>query len=272
MLQIPPARQSSESQRLARASTAAFQSADRVTDPVDKADALERAQDAAELSALAAAYTYLQRAVGLIALALPFLLVGLNYFFFQHDVKGSISEYYYTPVGSVFVGSMCALAVFFLSYNHRPLPHYELDNIVSNVACIAALGVAFFPTARSASHATSGERVVAVVHLVSAAILFVSLAYFSLFLFRKRQGSDTGPRKRWRNRIYTACGVVIVVAVVGVPVANALSWPVLLPLEWVAVFAFSVSWLVKGGLLPFLNDPPMAQSPAPPAIGLAPRG
>jgi hypothetical protein len=65
---------------------------------------------------------------------------------------------------------------------------------------------------------------------------------------------------------------VIVVAVVGVPVANALSWPVLLPLEWVAVFAFSVSWLVKGGLLPFLNDPPMAQSPAPPAIGLAPRG
>ena len=110
-----------------------FRAADAAPDPSEKDDRLRAAQRAAEQSALAAAYTYLQRAVGVIALMLPIVLVGVNFVFFDHDVKGSISEYYYTPVGSVFVGSLCALAVFFLSYNHRPLPNYKVDNYLSSI-------------------------------------------------------------------------------------------------------------------------------------------
>jgi hypothetical protein len=272
MFRIPPAKQMSESARLADRSRAEFRAADAAPDPGEKDDRLRAAQRAAEQSALAAAYTYLQRAVGVIALMLPIVLVGMNLVFFDHDVKGSISEYYYTPVGSVFVGSLCALAVFFLSYNHRPLPNYKVDNYLSTAASIAALGVAFFPTTNNAAVATDAEKAVAVVHLVCAAILFSLLAVFSLVLFRLGGGA-AGPRKTLRNRVYLVCGIVIAVAIIGVPVSNLFSWHLLLVLESVAVFAFSFSWLVKGGVFAFLNDPIVAATtpkPKPdPVVGVS---
>jgi hypothetical protein len=103
----------------------------------------------------------------------------------------------------------------------------------------------------------------AVVHLVCAATLFSLLAVFSLVLFRLGNES-AGSRKALRNRIYLACGIVIAGAVVGVPVSNIFSWHLLLILESIAVFAFSLSWLVKGGVFPFLNDTVAASASANP--------
>ena len=96
--------------------------------------------------------------MGLIGFSLPIVLVAGNSLLFDGDVKGSISSYYYTPMRGVFVGSLCVLAVFFLSYQHRPLPNFRWDNIVSTCASLAALGVAFFPTASQAQNASGGER------------------------------------------------------------------------------------------------------------------
>src|SRR5947209_1663685 len=109
-----------ESRRLAEESAAAFEGARDSNDQAERerlfADGLAKAHD----SELAAAYTYLQLAVGIIAVLLPGSLV-LGHYLFGGKLLGSISAYYYTHMGNVFVGSLCALAVFFLSYNYRPL-------------------------------------------------------------------------------------------------------------------------------------------------------
>lgn len=263
MLDIPNPRQFSESERLAKQSEAAFRAADRTADPAHKEKQLDDARRAAELSALAAAYTYLQRAVGFIAFFLPIVLVAGNLLFFEGRIRGSISAYYYTPLGGVFVGGLCALAVFFLSYNYRALPGFNWDRLLSNIASIAALGVAFFPTASEADEAAGGASVIAVLHLVFAGILFVLLAVFALFLFRKTD-DETNVWKQRRNSVYMTCGIIIAIAIVGVPVSNLLSLHLLLVLESIAVFAFGFSWLVKGGVVWFLNDPPRpAAEPTP---------
>jgi len=169
-------------------------------------------------------------------------------------------------MGDVFVGALCALAVFFLSYNYKPLPGFNLDNKLSTLAAIAALGVAFFPTTSDASIATQSEQVVGRVHLAFAGLLFTLLAVFALFLFPKSGGAKTAAKKQ-RNIVYRTCGVIIIAAMVMVPVSNVLDPPAWLHaffwLETICVVAFGISWLVKGGFLGILAD----KSPTPVPAG-----
>jgi hypothetical protein len=252
--------QPSEAGRLAEQSTEAFRAANSSHDAGFKAQKLDEAQSLAADSALAAAYTHLQKAVGLIAFLLPFVVAIGNFPFDGIGLKGSISAYYYTPMGRVFVGSLCALGVFFLSYNYRPLPKFELDNTLSTFACIAAVGVAFLPTASNAVTASGDEKVVAFVHLLCAGSLFALLAIFSLFLFTKTDSAGTPtPEKAQRNRLYRTCGGIIVGSCLLVVVSNLVrpprAWHALFWLESIGVVAFGVSWLVKGGFLGILADP-----------------
>jgi len=66
-------------------------------------------------------------------------------------------------------------------------------------------------------------------------------------------------RKRQRNRLFRACGLVIAASIVLVLVSNAVDppseWHTLLWLEMICVVAFGVSWLVKSGFLGLLADP-----------------
>lgn len=218
-------------------------------------------------SELAAAYKYLQRAVGLIAVLLPLVLAIGNFVFGGNELRGSISDYYYTPMGNVFVGSLCALAVFFLSYNYRPLPMFELDNILSTAASLAALGVAFFPTTDDGATSSQGEKVVAFVHLACAGVLFSLLAIFALFLFtRTRDKMSMTAEKKHRNVLYRTCGWIIVASILLVIVANIAkppsSWHTLFWLETISVVAFGISWLVKSGFLGILADPTPTASAA----------
>jgi hypothetical protein len=264
----------SEAQRLAEASTKAFISAKIVrADTGQQAEALASAQELAGLSALAEAYQYLQRVVGIIAVSLP-PVVALGNLAFGGEMKGSISAYYYTRMGNVFVGSLCALAVFFLSYNYKPLPGFELDHLLARFASAAAVGVALFPTTSDAANASGGEKTVAVVHLICAGTLFLLLAFFSLFLFTKSDESKPmSDQKRRRNLVYRTCGIIITAAIVLVGVSNIVTPPSSLHslfwLETIAVIAFGVSWLVKGGFLGILADPPRP-APVPPTPSPSP--
>ncbi len=245
---------------LALESSSAFRAADATDDKEKKDCLLREAQDLAGHSALADAYAYLQKAVGLIAVTLPFVVAIGHELSGGHGLRGSISSYYYTHMGNYFVGSLFALGVFFLSYNYRPLPKYQLDNYLSNVAGVMAVGVALFPTASDAARASGGAQVVAVLHLVFACTLFVLLAVFSLFLFTKTDDrQNMTPEKRRRNLLYRICGVTIAIALVLVVVTEGFkppnSWHALFWLESVAVIAFGVSWLVKGEFLGVLADP-----------------
>src|SRR6266540_1880908 len=260
--------QASEAGRLAQKSAEAFElAAEAAADPGFKETKLEEARELAGDSTLAAAYTHLQQIVGVIALLLPFVLVLGNRLLSGDELESSISAYYHTRMGDVFVGALCALAIFFLSYNYKPLPGFNLDNKLSTLAAITALGVAFFPTTSDASVASQSEQVVGRVHLACAALLFGLLAVFALFLFPKTGGAPMTPAKQRRNVVYRTCGGIIIGAIVLVGVSNLVdppdSWHAFFWLETICVVAFGVSWLVKGGFLGVLADhKPTAPTPA----------
>lgn len=250
----------SESLRLNAESEAWAQVAATTTDPVEAEAAKQVAKEKAGDAQLAAAYTYLQRTVGLIAISLPPALVAIDYAF-GGTLRGSISAYYYTRAGNVFVGALCALAVFFLSYNYEPLQLFKTDSLLSKGAFVAAVCVAIFPTASRAVVADGGERLVSTLHLISAGVLFSLLGVFAYFRFTMTSPTRaiTDEKKR-RNTLYRVCGIAIFVsiALVGLTEIPALrppnAWHHFWLLETICVEAFGISWLVKGGFMGWLAD------------------
>ncbi len=198
---------------------------------------------------LVLSYLSLRKAVGIIGLALPFVLAVGKTLLQGRGIQDSISAYYYTDMGNVFVGSLCAIGVFLMScrgYDRR-------DEIAGYLACIFAIGVALFPTIPPIG-ATSRDHRIGAVHLSFAALLFLTLAYFSIKLFTETDPhKEPTPQKLQRNTVYRICGYTILacilfVVVVKLTPVRALVEP-LTPVFWlesVAIVAFGVSWLIKG--------------------------
>jgi hypothetical protein len=88
--------------------------------------------------------TYLYLRVGLVALAL-FLGASLvlEMAFGRTEWLGSISAYYYTPVRSVFVGTLCAMGVCLIAIKGRDRPR---EDLMLNLAGMCAPVVALCPT------------------------------------------------------------------------------------------------------------------------------
>jgi hypothetical protein len=196
---------------------------------------------------LVLSYLSLRRAVGLIGIVLPFVLALGEFLLDDWGLRGSVSNYYYSSMGDVFVGSMCAIAVFLFSYRG----YERRDDVAGNLACIFALGVALFPAEPEAG-ATARQNVIGALHLFFAAGLLLTLAYFSLALFRLTSPHPT-PQKLQRNRVYTVCGYIILACVALCAAVKLLPGNALLltysPVFWleaVAIVAFGVSWLIKG--------------------------
>lgn len=218
----------------------------------------------------------LRRAVGVVALALPFaLLVGgnLRALLLHGDVGGqggwverSISAYFHTGMREVFVGSLSAIAVFLVCYKG----YERRDDLAANLAGLCALVVALFPTHERPQAATHGgapapdsvtlfsgpagadPEFVSKVHFAAAALFFVTLAVMSLYLFTRSDQVTPTPQKRLRNKVYVTCGVTILVCIALIAAGKLgfdeqfeaqtrfVFW-----LESVAVIAFGFSWLTK---------------------------
>jgi hypothetical protein len=199
-------------------------------------------------------YKGLRKAIGIIGIALPISLLIGKPIVDGGGMLGSISAYYYSEMRNYFVGTMCALAVFFFSYKYA-----RRDNFLSTLTSIFALGVAFFPTTPRGADTTW----TAWLHFTCAVLFFLTLAYFAYFIFTlpPLPKEQREPRKRLRNNIYRICGVTIAVSLILSPILDrVLSVAVraqIHPLFWlesIAVWAFSVSWLVKGDFIPWLSD------------------
>jgi len=211
---------------------------------------------------LVLSYLELRRAIGIIGIALPFVLAcGEMLLVRTFKIQSSISAYYYTGMRNVFVGSLCAIGVFLMSYRG-----YEyVDELAGKLASAFAIGVALFPTTPEGT-ATCLQKVIGAIHLTSAALLFLTLAYFSYFLFTKTDhspGKTPTRRKLQRNWVYRICGIAMVASVAAVAILGFL--PSDLPvkqrdpvfwLESVAIVAFGISWLTKGAAIALLNDEP----------------
>lgn len=224
-------------------------------------------------------YGNMRRAVGIIALSLPFILslgnivltrIGPLHMLPEPRFEPSISAYYYTVCGRFLVGGLCAIAMFLMSCQG----YDRNDEIAGYLACIFALGVAFFPTTDPSDPVPSHfAKAIGTVHLISAALLFLTLAYFCLFLFRKTSALRKPTRhKLMRNKVYSLCGwtiigcIVVMVSLNITAVSNFLApMNTLFPFETLALLAFGLAWLTKGN--GFLADDPreVEAQMAPPA-------
>jgi hypothetical protein len=198
---------------------------------------------------LVVSYLALRKAVGIIGIALPLVLAIGNYILDGAGIESSISHYYHTAMRDVLVGSLCAIAVFLMSYRG-----YEWqDNIAGDLAGVFAIGAALFPTTTDYS-ATEVDKVIGVFHLGFAAAFFLTLAFFSLVLFRKTDKTKTPtPRKVLRNRVYSVCGYTILTCLAAIPIVSILmpeaAMKRLNPVFWLeaaAIWAFGWAWFTKG--------------------------
>jgi hypothetical protein len=191
----------------------------------------------------------MRKAVGIIGCALPFVLALGKLLTQCPGLQSSISMYYYTDMRNVFVGSLCAIGIFMMSTRG-----YDRADVVAGIlASIFAFSVALFPTTPE-SAAMCRQKVIGGMHLGFAALLFLTLAYFSLYLFTKTDPTKIPtPRKLQRNKVYRVCGWTILVCIALMlvdlipKVKEYFTWakPVFW-LESVAVIVFGISWLVKG--------------------------
>ena len=151
---------------------------------------------------LVISYLTLRKIVGILGTSFPFVLFIGAVIFFSTGIQSSISSYYHTGMRDVFVGILCVIGFFLLSYRG----YERKDNIAGDFACAFALGVALFPTAPDGL-ISDGARFIGYVHLAFATAFFVTLIYFSLRLFTKTN-PDIAPtrQKKQRNQVYKICG------------------------------------------------------------------
>jgi len=198
---------------------------------------------------LVLSYLGLRKAIGIIGISLPFVLAFGKMIFESPGIQSSISAYYYTDMRDVFVGSLCAIAVFMMSYKG----YDRRDDLAGNLACVFAIGVALFPATPEGNVALQAP-LIGSIHIICAFSFFLTLAYFSLVLFRKTDPNrKPSRRKLQRNKIYTVCGYTILASIAMIAILALLPHeaPIkkLEPYFWLeslAVVAFGISWLTKG--------------------------
>jgi hypothetical protein len=203
-------------------------------------------------------YKLLRTTVGILGIVLSAVLIlGDRIIFKEPRLRESISAYYHSGMGDVFVGTLCAIAVFMFAYR-GPL---WIDNLAGSLACFFAVGVALFPTTPLIDDPTQAQKVIGTIHVVMAAGLFATLAFFCLFLFTMSNKKVPGREKKIRNTIYYVCGGIMIVCMLAIALEGlvegfasaeyrnqlviAYNGPIFWP-ETVAIIAFAVSWLVKG--------------------------
>ncbi|MCJ7449243.1 MAG: hypothetical protein MUO72_16330 [Bacteroidales bacterium] len=191
-------------------------------------------------------YLALRNTVGWIGILLPFVLVlGVSLFFKGEIVRRNISLYYFSGMRDVFIGAICAIALFMFFYKG----YDKWDNRAGNLAGFFAVGIALFPTVEEGPYNFS-----ATVHFICAVCFFLILAGFSLFLFTRKEVNPS-KRKLTRNKIYIICGSVMIACLIAMMLffiffeANHPQSDFLFYAETVALVAFGVSWLTKGGTL-----------------------
>ena len=191
-------------------------------------------------------------------------------------MQPSISEFYHTAMGDIFVGSLVGIGIFLIAYKGYPrLPGERLwDQPVATIAGISAVGVALFPVkppmlvccASNVNHSIIATSIKGFtlhwcsfdwIHFVCAAVFFICMVVFCLCLFPR--GHKTDDRKiNWKifeNRIYGICGTLIVVSVMALicyfflgkntkhtlQAVNYVFW-----CQTLAVLSFAIAWLTKG--------------------------
>jgi hypothetical protein len=203
-------------------------------------------------------YLTMRRFIGVLGIALPIIVVLGGFIQNGFVILDSISNYYYTNMRDFFVGILCGVSLFLISYTG----YEKIDNIVGNISGIFAFGIIIFPVSMYCGKDVRigmfllNDTISGYIHLIFSALFFISLSFNSLFLFTKHAPGPISKEKRHRNVIYRLCGIVMILSMFCIVTytaffKNTLLWKVhpVLILESIALFAFGISWIVKGNTL-----------------------
>lgn len=214
-------------------------------------------------------YMTLRNLIGFLGMLLPVALL----LFTERSptdlrVEPSISDYYYTSSGDILVMVLCILGVFLFTYKG----YRTMENILSTLAALCGIGVAFSPTAtKYARESFSVHTDVFTVphigglelHLMFAAFFFILLSIISLVYFPKSDlDASLGHtpeyrKKRNRNFVFKFSGwmmltcVLIMALYFFIPHFKAAvgDFPFIFTMETVAIEFFGLSWITKGETL-----------------------
>lgn len=206
----------------------------------------------------------LRKLIGILGMALPFILVLFLFLDTGHtNSLESISHYYYTRANSAFIIVMSLLAIFLMIYKYKNAS----DFYISFIAGFFALMVIIFPTSNITDVCCDLDKAYSVTflkdtsirinfHYFSAAIFLLCLTYMSLFLFTKsnKLKKQRTKQKQKRNTVYIVCGVLMSIALLVIVLGLTEVIPediyaknhLTFWMEVVAVECFGISWLVKG--------------------------
>ena len=212
-------------------------------------------------------YLLIRTVVGVVGILLPIMLIVGDSWALGSSapVRGSLSDYYHTPMQDVFVGTLCIIAVLLATYlAGQP---WTWDFWLSLGAGVALLGVVFFPVGRSGLAAGAprcggtpqplgcslleqlvGEGRAQQVHEIAAGGCFLLLAALS-FLFARRERLLGGhPAAALLHGLF---GVVILLGIAAAGIGSHRRVdlgpiPLLYAGETATVWAFGASWLLAG--------------------------
>ena len=201
-------------------------------------------------------YLTLRVLIGATGILLPLLVViGKLISEESLQLEFSISDYYdNSSAGDILVGVLFVLGFFLMTYKG----HEPIDNKISNIGGIAALGTALFPTTCCMD---CPDCWVHKLHFVFALLLFSVFIIFSIYLFRKTNpAKQITPEKKSRNRIYLVCGIIIILCIVAIAISLLMlddsvtqKYHLVYWFESVALVAFGISWITKSESF-FLKD------------------
>ena len=223
----------------------------------------ERATGQIPFDSISRSYFLMRTLVGGLGLALPLLLLlgdlALNAGEFAF--RGSLSAYYHSGARDVFVSILTATGILLVTYKITEL---NRDNLLSFIAGIAAIGVAFFPTGIPTDGNASltplqeklGEGLTKGLHYGFAALFILSLGLLC-YDFAKRERARTqarighdarfSPTFWYRFHLIAAIAIVgAIVFIVATQLLNVIDAYSILIGEVVVTLAFGLSWLAKG--------------------------
>ncbi|HEX9192789.1 MAG TPA: DUF998 domain-containing protein, partial [Burkholderiales bacterium] len=200
-------------------------------------------------SYLARSFLIQRRGMALLGAAFPAAFLVSSLILGRTEFQTSISMYYWTldPERNLFVGVLCAVAVFLILYKGRS----NFEDWLLDAAGFSAAGLAFFPIHRTGD--CSGPSVSA--HGVFAVVFFACIFVVCIFMSEHtlREIRDENRRKRFRT-LYRVCSGVMIGSVALAIISRFFSADFVRSLcvhraafwfEAVGVWAFSAFWYIK---------------------------
>lgn len=206
--------------------------------------------------------TRLRCTIGWLGMLLPWFVLILS-LAYGYGFPDSISATYYLPTCitpfMIILGSAGLLLFSYKGYDRQ-------DDIVCTIAGVFALSICLFSCgtedlierwAELAKFTYVGTfQIVPTVsgwlHNIGAAGFFGLLAYNSLFLFTKSNGTMTENKKK-RNVIFRVCGVGMIASFLAIiPISIFKWWGGIWIVEAIALAFFGISWLTKADCYPWL--------------------